>query len=41
MLDSFYFSTATLMPKGQALIAGGYGRDAGAGGLNHAWLYLP
>jgi len=40
-LDSFYFSTSTLLPNGQVLIAGGYGRDAGAGALNHAWLYLP
>jgi len=40
-LDSFYFSTSTLLPNGQVLIAGGYGRDAGVGGLNHAWLYHP
>jgi hypothetical protein len=40
-LDSFYFSTSTLLPSGQVLIAGGYGRDAGVGGLNHAWLYQP
>jgi hypothetical protein len=38
-LDSFYFSTATLLSNGQVLMVGGYGHDPGAGALNHAWLY--
>jgi hypothetical protein len=40
-LDSFYFSTATLLSDGQVLMVGGYGRDPGAGAFNHAWLYRP
>jgi len=40
-LDAFYFSTATLLDNGEVLIVGGYGSQAGAGAINHAWLYQP
>jgi hypothetical protein len=40
-LDSFYFSTATLLSDGKVLIVGGYGHDPSAGAFNHAWLYQP
>lgn len=40
-LDAFYFSTATLLDNGDVLIAGGYGSQAGVGGISHAWLYRP
>jgi hypothetical protein len=40
-LDSFYFSTATLLSNGGVLIVGGYGSHPGGGAVNHAWLYQP
>jgi hypothetical protein len=35
----YYFSTATLLPSGSILLAGGYGNDAQCNGK--AWLYNP
>jgi Galactose oxidase, central domain/Kelch motif len=40
-LDSFYFSTATVLSNGEVLIVGGYGPHPGGGAVNHAWLYQP
>jgi hypothetical protein len=40
-LDGFCFSTATLLPDGKVLIAGGYGNDPGKGGVANAWIYQP
>lgn len=38
-LDRFYFSTATVLPTGEVLLAGGYGGRGAEGAPNHAWLY--
>jgi hypothetical protein len=39
-LDSYYFSTATLLADGSVLIVGGYARGGGSA-VNHAWIYRP
>jgi hypothetical protein len=40
-LDRFYFSTATVLPSGEVLLAGGFGAHATEGPANHAWRYQP
>ena len=41
LLDRFYFSTVTLLPGGEVLLAGGYGAHDTEGAPDHAWLYEP
>lgn len=40
-LDRFYFSTATVLPNSEVLLAGGYGGRGAGGAPNHAFLYQP
>lgn len=40
MLDGYCFSTATLLPNGKVLLAGGYNTSTWIA-VDHAWLYQP